>query len=70
MSNNSLNISQDVLDEMYCNNCKSTGARIVITTDYSEADINEWNWEDDEWEIVVCSKCGWQELDFNDDTEI
>lgn len=63
MPDSSLNIPQSVLDNMYCNHCKNIGAIKIITTDPMEADINEYNQVDDEWEIVVCSKCGWQELE-------
>jgi len=69
MPDTSLNIPKSVLDNMYCNHCKNIGAIKIITTDPREADLDEYNQVDDEWEIVVCSKCGWQELDYYDDIE-
>jgi|TARA_B110000046_G_scaffold178626_1_gene206698 Zn finger protein HypA/HybF involved in hydrogenase expression len=63
MPDTSLNISQKQLDSMSCHTCGSKGVRIEKTKDYKEADIDEFNWDDDEWDIIVCNKCGSQDVE-------
>ena len=48
---------------MVCNTCDFKGARIERTADFDWANITEWNYSDDEWEIIVCSKCGSQDVE-------
>jgi DNA-directed RNA polymerase subunit RPC12/RpoP len=48
---------------MSCHTCGSKGVRIEKTKDYKEADIDEFNWDDDEWDIIVCNKCGSQDVE-------
>ena len=63
MPDNYLNISKEQLDSMVCNTCGFKGARIERTADFDWANITEWNYCDDEWEIIVCSKCGSQDVE-------
>tara|TARA_R100001510_G_C7550906_1_gene134753 strand:+ start:199 stop:393 length:195 start_codon:yes stop_codon:yes gene_type:complete len=63
MADSNLNIDQKFLDSLVCNTCGSKGARVERTTLQDIAEFCEYDIVEEEWEIVVCSNCGSQDVE-------